>query len=124
MSTDYWSCDEFTQAYVTCALWSTNDETDDSGGVPMDDNYGPDDIDPDTLRGMIRDCALFQAHELDRIFLDLGRAGHDFWLTRNGHGAGFWDGDWPEDDGKWLTEVCKVWGEVNLSVGDNGLIYS
>lgn len=24
------------------------------------------------------------------------QAGHDFWLTRNGHGAGFWDGD----DGK------------------------
>ena len=25
---------------------------------------------------------------------ELARAGTDFWLTRNGHGAGFWDGDW------------------------------
>lgn len=25
-------------------------------------------------------------------------AGHDLWLTRNGHGAGFWDGDWRDHD--------------------------
>jgi len=34
------------------------------------------------------------------------QAGHDFWLTRNGHGAGFWDGDWPET-GDALTEASK-----------------
>lgn len=27
-------------------------------------------------------------------FSECERIGHDFWLTRNGHGAGFWDGDW------------------------------
>ena len=25
---------------------------------------------------------------------DDGQIGHDFFLTRNGHGAGFWDGAW------------------------------
>jgi len=51
------------------------------------------------------------------------RAGHDFWLTRNGHGAGFWDGDWPDDAGGRLTEASKKYGEFNLYVGDDGLIH-
>lgn len=36
--------------------------------------------------------------------------GHDLWLTRQGHGAGFWDGGWPAI-GDALTEVCKRMGE-------------
>lgn len=53
---------------------------------------------------------------------DYGSAGHDFWLTRVGHGAGFWDGDWPIH-GDALTEICKKFGEVDLYVGDDGKIY-
>lgn len=124
MPANYWECDEFTQAYVDCALWSTNDESNEQGGNPLDDNYGPEDIDPTTLREMIRDCALFQAHESARIVGNPEMAGHDFWLTRNGHGAGFWDGDWPKEIGEHLTNVCKVWDEVSLSVGENGLIHA
>lgn len=33
-------------------------------------------------------------------------AGHDFWLTARGHGAGFWDGDWKQN-GDALTELAK-----------------
>jgi hypothetical protein len=54
---------------------------------------------------------------------DSGQGGHDFWLTRNGHGAGFWDGDWPEEVGKRLTEASKKYGEVYLYVQD-GKIFS
>jgi len=32
--------------------------------------------------------------------------GHDLWLTRGGHGAGFWDRDLPNGDK--LTEICKL----------------
>ena len=32
-------------------------------------------------------------------------AGHDLWLTAVGHGAGFWDGDWPEH-GEYLTTLA------------------
>ena len=52
------------------------------------------------------------------------RAGHDFWLTRNHHGAGFWDGDWPEDVDEKLTEASHSWGEMDLYVGDDGRVYS
>jgi hypothetical protein len=51
------------------------------------------------------------------------QAGHDFWLTRNGHGAGFWDGDWPEPYASELTRVAKEFGGYSLYLGDYGLIY-
>lgn len=42
--------------------------------------------------------------------------GHDFSLTRNGHGAGFWD-RFPEtpEPGDALTELCKEFREVYVS---------
>ncbi|MFX7784369.1 hypothetical protein ABTJ92_19280, partial [Acinetobacter baumannii] len=50
-------------------------------------------------------------------------AGHDFWLNRNGHGSGFWDGDWPGEMGDRLDEASKKYGTVDLIVGEDGLIY-
>jgi hypothetical protein len=52
------------------------------------------------------------------------RAGHDFWLTRNHHGAGFWDGDWSEPEATELTRISHEMGEVDLYVGDDGRIHS
>lgn len=49
--------------------------------------------------------------------------GHDFWLTRQGHGAGFWDGDYPKDDGDTLTAVSKSFREVCPYSGDDKKIY-
>src|SRR6056300_403211 len=43
----------------------------------------------------------------------LDEVGHDFWLTRNRHGAGFWDGDWA-DDGDTLTELAHSFGETEF----------
>ena len=90
--------DDFTLAYIEAALWSSNDDSTPQGGEPLDANYGIEDIDPDTLAAMIEDCRRFQeenAADLARYdhpqwtAAELG--GHDFWLTRNGHGCGFWD---------------------------------
>jgi len=47
---------------------------------------------------------------------DLGYlAAHDFWLTRNHHGAGFWDkGDrYGEAESLELTEIAQKFKEVN-----------
>lgn len=122
--------DEFTQAYVECALWSTTIESDPSGGDPLDDNYGVEDIDPATLARMVADCRRFQEENADDIstwegsqYTSEEMAGHDFWLTRNGHGCGFWDGDWPEDSGDRLDKASEAFGEVCLYVGGDGKIY-
>lgn len=39
-------------------------------------------------------------------------AGHDFWLTRQDHGAGFWDGDWPDGVGDALNQAAQRCGEA------------
>lgn len=50
------------------------------------------------------------------------RFGHDFWLTRNGHGAGFWDRGLGKL-GTQLTELCKPYGSTYAYLGDDGLGY-
>lgn len=47
----------------------------------------------------------------------------DFWLTRNGHGVGFWDRD-VGAVGDRLTKACKKFGETYLYVGDDGKIHT
>ena len=125
---------EFFDAYVMTALWSSNDESDESGGNPLDQNYGVSDISDETLNIMRADCNKFwrdNQHDLEcegvkfgPDFGQDGRAGHDFWLTRNHHGAGFWDGDWPEPQASRLTQAAHAYCERYLYVGDDGLIYA
>jgi hypothetical protein len=113
--------DEFTRQFLETALWSSTDwETD----KPLDDTHSIEDFAPATLAELVADCEAFQADNADDIAADPSRAGHDFWLTRCGHGAGFWDGDWPHDAGKRLTAAAKVYGNVDLYVGDDGLVYA
>ena len=47
--------------------------------------------------------------------------GHDIWLTRNGHGAGFMDRDY--DNTALLVAGCDELGEIGLVVGDDGKLY-
>jgi hypothetical protein len=51
------------------------------------------------------------------------QAGHDFWLTRNRHGAGFWDRGHGAE-GADLTQHAKSFGDCDLYVGDDGGIYA
>jgi len=117
--------DAFTAAYVTAMLWSTSDESRDDGGDPLDDNYDLDDLAPEYLRAITADCNRFQAENAEALDKGAGndsQAGHDFWLTRTGHGAGFWDGDWPAY-GDALTAASKAYGEIWPYVGDDGQVY-
>lgn len=121
--------DHFTLAYIQAALWSTNDESNESGGEPLDSNYSIEDIAPDTMAKIVADCARFQElhgalfvmKNIRRPTGDAGScsemAGHDFWLTRCGHGAGFWDGDWEEPAATILTDSAKEFGEIDIYVG-------
>ena len=125
--------ESFFDAYLLTALWSSDDESDESGGEPLDANYGLSDIAPDALASMHEDCDRFYAANYDALncggvtfgqdFDQDGRAGHDFWLTRNHHGAGFWDGDWPEPEATLLTNAAHAFAETDLYVGNDKLIH-
>jgi hypothetical protein len=47
--------------------------------------------------------------------------GHDIWLTRNGHGAGFFDHSYENE--QQLMSAAKALKEVNLYLGDDGKLY-
>lgn len=69
------------------------------------------------MRESIIDCLAFYSRVCCYVGDDkIEQAGHDFWLTRNGHGAGFWDGDWSEGDNTFiadlLTKVAESFGEA------------
>lgn len=124
------SLTEFTDAYIVAALWSSLDDD----GNPLGDRFDSDDIDSETLAAMRADCRAFYIANETHILCDGGPsiatasqvevAGHDFWLTRCGHGAGFWDGDWPEPHATALDSASKAFGDVDLYVGDDYKIYS
>lgn len=111
--------DKFIEAYLAAALWSSTDEKD----KPLDANYTAADIAPETLEQMKADCAQFQAENAEDIAADLEQAGHDLWLSRNRHGSGYWDGDWPESAATRLTAAAHTFGEFSLYIGDDGLIH-
>lgn len=115
----------FTRAYIECALWSSTDNADDSGGEPLDANYDESDLAPEALHQMIEDCEDFRAANMaDLVDWDDAQAGHDFWLTRNHHGAGFWDrGFGTPESRERLTRAAEAHGSCDLCVGDTGQIH-
>lgn len=111
-------------SYLETALWSSNDESDEAGGEPMDANYSMDDVAFGALLQAARDLRDFCRQAGDLLDgLEPSRVAHDFWLTRNGHGAGFWDRGMGER-GDALTRLCERFGSVHLEVGDDGRIHS
>jgi hypothetical protein len=112
--------------YAICALWTSNDESDDTGGEPMDANYSLSDFAPETMQAMRDDVNSFVNKNMNSI-IESGQSdaqtGHDFWLTRNGHGVGFWDRGLGE---VWetLSTASEHYGNFDLYVGDDGRIYA
>jgi hypothetical protein len=109
--------DAFTRGYLDAALW-TSDPDPQSGEWSEHDNWTIDNIDADSLARAIEVCKDFQdanRADLDEVedtfHADAYRNGVDFWLTRNGHGAGFWNRGYGEV-GDRLSEACKPYGEA------------
>ena len=112
----------FVRGYLECALWSSVDDDD---GMPLDRDYSIEDVSFESLVRIIPECADFidaQADLLEQAGDDYSQHGDDFWLTRNGHGTGFWDRGYG-DVGDQLTEACKPYGSSMLIVGNDGKIH-
>lgn len=104
-------------AYIECALWSSPGEEEEF----MDAEDA--ELAEETLAAMDADVRAFiAANAGDLLDMPPEQTGHDLWLTRNRHGAGFWDRGLGAR-GDRLTEAAHAMGEVNLYVGDDGKIY-
>lgn len=108
----------FLDGYLECAAWL-------SGDTDTFPNGGNHDFSPEFIAEATADCARFEAENADDLANagDDAQNGHDFWLTRNGHGAGFWDRGYGEV-GERLSEAARKFGECDLYVGDDGMLYS
>jgi hypothetical protein len=115
--------EEFVMGYETAALWSSSD-----GDHESLEEF---ELDDETKAKFRKECAKFcdaaQVHlvaAMERKGYSATRAGHDFWLTRCGHGTGYWDRDELTQELKdALTQASKAAGERNLYLGDDGLVY-
>jgi hypothetical protein len=132
-----YSLDQFTHAYLVCALWaSSGPDTEPHRCENLDGLFTLRDFAPEAIERAIRECEQFQRENSEDLtharggrerngeeFSGSERAGHDLFLTRNGHGAGYWDGDYPKEVGERLTEAAHKLGEVCFYPGDDGFIY-
>ena len=118
--------------YFAAALWSSPniDDYPEGSEVPYDHDYCPD---------YFPKCDWGEAEQMIKKFIDenaddlikfanafehtewggIGQIGHDLWLTRNGHGAGFWDRTTFIDDQDLLdrlSDAARKLGEAYVYV--------
>lgn len=106
------------RAYLACALWTSTDDKKNN----LDAVYNITDFAPEAVESA-RIAVAFFCDRAKPWLADWAdeQIGHDLWLTRNGHGTGFWDRDLPYKDV--LTGKAKSLGESDCYIGDNGKIY-
>lgn len=111
---------KFVDAYLEAALWSSMDEDE----KPLDDKYGEDDWSQEAIDQAVEESNAFIKENLKDLEAVGTQAqhGHDFWLTRNGHGAGFWDRGYGAR-GKRLAAAAKAYGYLHPYVGVGDKIY-
>jgi len=128
------------EQYLRTALWTWVDE---DGGAPFPGDEGYVDVtevfDLRSIVHAISECRDFCEYvaecaedDSDRIVgeptweewqaasealtaMDPGQAGHDFWLTREHHGAGFWDRGLGVAGAR-LTDAAHTFGACDLWV--------
>lgn len=120
---------KFLVAYLECAVWAStdtrNEEGDDSSF--LDNGFDRHSIGIKAYEQALKECTEFVSTNAEDLELyaksfSAEHAGHDFWLTRNGHGAGFWDRGLVEV-GEHLTEAAERAGERDLYAGDDDELY-
>lgn len=119
-----------TNAYVEAMLWTESDWTeenrDDTNWLDQGESYSSFSVANrskilEDVLDFIQSCG----PELILRYLEVGtpeQFGHDFWLTRNHHGAGFWDRGYGEI-GEVLTELAHAAGGRGPYRGDDGNLY-
>ena len=113
--------EEFLKGYMVCALWSSTDDS----GEPFDKNYEVANFSQETKNEMRAECQNFftvNLHLMTEAKGDFSQHGHDFWLSRNGHGAGFFDRD-NGIIGDKLQSNAQFYDQKYLFVADDGMIY-
>lgn len=117
----------FITAYIQAMLWTSPAVMED----PADDLESLEGfrLDPSAIEVAKDDCFKFfetayhvLAYLDEKVLLSFELAGHNFWLTRNRHGTGFWDRGLG-NAGDYLTALSHKAGEQDPYIGDNGKVF-
>lgn len=117
------ACQKFVRGYVQSLGFTSmsHDDTSDTlfeGSGNFNENWDVWEeifsvISDTDVHSILEDCIAFMQEAFSLIPQDrMEEAGTDFNFTRNGHGAGFWDGDWEHGDK--LTKMSKIYGSQYL----------
>lgn len=118
--------DTVTDHYLLAGLWA---DASDEAGEQVEDahvTYSPPDVDSrDAAREAVAAFLAEATQDAEAwaiITADAEQAGHDLWLSANGHGAGFWDrGHGAAGDR--LHEMAKRLGSATIIIGAEGPDY-
>ena len=107
-------------SYLECALWTNEEELKEQDS---DTDLNINNFEEDSLIKTYLDIKKFLkivGFAIDDI--DESDIGHDLWLTRNGHGSGFWDRGYDNDISDILTNAAKSLGSAYLFLNEQGKI--
>ena len=109
--------------YLVCALWAEVDDNCD----PLDKNFSIEEFAEESVEAAKKEIedfiGLLEREEINwQDDVSDEQFGHDFWLTRNGHGCGFWDRGLGQL-GDNLTKWAKSYGGASVIVGRGGKLY-
>ncbi len=97
--------------------------------TPLDDHFEYSDFTEAALRKAETEVSAWFKYLEDEGLYDLTReyAGddtiaHDFWLTRNGHGCGYFDGDYGDTLGDTLDKACESHKKQNVWINEDGTL--
>jgi hypothetical protein len=124
----YKALDAFTQGYIEAMMWTDAPEA------------SLDKLAPETWQIVERDCAAFQIGNAAALSAatdgglgqqwphsggpyTMHRAGRDYWLTRNGHGAGFDDHGMDAAIEADLVRAATSEGVRDVYTGHDGKLY-
>lgn len=110
------------QGYLTTALWTEEEQLEDEIEAHGTD-YAIHNIDNAVKKQALKDIKTFLKKAQKEAPEELedyspSEIGHNIWLSRNGHGAGFFD-----DNNDKLQDIAEKLKGKYLYVGDDGAIY-
>lgn len=122
--------DPFTGGYIEAMYFTESCEGFDPEAEENEGQFHPEaSLSKEAIDKCIEDCKDFTDSNIMLLYQALRdhnyrpeQAGHDFWLTRGGHGTGHWDRGLGSV-GEKLAENARAYGPIWPYQGDDGKVY-
>jgi len=110
--------------YIEALIWTQEGVGEDADGNDPMDGKNISDINKESKEEIKKEVEWF-INSAGDVFEELSddQIGHDLWLTRNGHGSGFFERIEEKENLEIIEELCDILGNAEVFVNDDGEIY-